>query len=133
MNLNEVPVETLCRAWLDAKRDEDEAADRRKAIAASIVERCAFADLEGTDRREFGTIKLVVGHKLSRTVDSKALTLDWTQLPETVQKTFRWKAELELKNLRALEFASPADYSIAATYVTSKPASPSISVEEVQP
>ena len=127
MKLNEVTVETLCRAWLDAKRDEDEAADRRKSLAAEIVARIP-GDAESTDRREVNGLKLVITRKLTRTVD-KSLSEDWAQLPRTVQQTFRWKPEIDLKNLRALEFAAPDDYSIAATYITTKPATPSVSVE----
>jgi len=127
MDMHEVTVETLCRAWLDAKRDEDEAADLRKSLAAEIVARIP-GDAESTDRREVNGLKLVITRKLTRTV-GKSLSEDWAQLPLTVQQAFRWKPEIELKNLRALEFAAPDDYRIAATYITTKPATPSVSIE----
>lgn len=131
MNLNEVSVETLARSWLDAKRDEDEAKARRQAIAKEICERLPSDELEMTDRRDMGDLRLAITRKLNRSVDNKALSSDWAQLPRTVQETFRWKPEVDLKNLRALEFANPDDYSIAATYITTKPATPSVEVEEV--
>lgn len=132
MNLNVVSIATLCRAWLDAKRDEDEAGDRRKAIASTILERTPFADLEGTDRRELGDIKLVITHKMTRSVNAKALTDAWPTLPDVVQKSFKWKPDVDLKNLRSLEFASPDSYAIAAKYFTSKPATPSIAIETTE-
>ena len=131
MNQNEVSIETLARTWLDAKRDEDEANARRPAVAKEIAERLPSEELESTDRRVFGGLQMVITRKLNRTVDNKALSNDWAQLPRTVQEAFRWKPDVDLKNLRALEFAAPDDYSIAATYITSKPATPSIEVEEV--
>jgi len=130
MNQNEVSIETLARTWLEAKRDEDEAKARRLAIAKLIVERLPGED-ESTDRRITGNLSLVVSRKLTRAVDNNALSSDWAQLPRTVQEAFRWKAEVDLKNLRALEFAAPDDYSIAVTYITTKPATPSIEVEEM--
>lgn len=130
MNLNEVSIETLARSWLDAKRDEDEAKARRQAIAKAIAERCPSDEMEMTDRRVFGDLQMVITRKLTRTVDAK-LSEYWSGLPETVRDCFRWKPEVNLKNLRALEFAAPEQYDIAASFITSKPAPPSIEVEEI--
>lgn len=130
MNPKEVPIEILCRSWLDAKREEEEAADRRKALGLAIVSRLPVAEAEGAHREEFGDIKLVVTHKMTRTVD-KAIAEAWSGLPDVVQAAFRWKPEIELKNLRALEFANPGAYAAAAKFITTKPAVPSISVEAI--
>ena len=130
MNLNEVTVETLARTWLEAKRDEDAAKARRQAVAQRLVELLPSDELEMTERRVFDNIKLVITRKLNRSVD-KTLSADWANLPRTVQESFRWKAEVDLRNLRALEFANEADYAIAAKYITSKPSTPSVEVEEV--
>lgn len=131
MNLNEVTIETLGQSWLDAKRDEDEAKARRQAIAREIAAR--FPDeLEMTERRCIGNLRIIVTRKLNRAVDNKQLSNDWAQLPRNVQEAFRWKPEVDLKNLRALEFAAPADYAFAAKYITTKPATPSVEIEEIE-
>lgn len=131
MNPNEVPVEILCRSWLDAKRDEEEAANRRKALGFAIAARLpAFHAPEGVELRAFGDVRLTIKHSMTRSVD-KAIAEAWADLPELVQKSFRWKPEIELKNLRAMEFANPELYAVAAKYITSKPALPSVSVEAI--
>lgn len=131
MNPNEVSLEILARSWLDAKRDENEAKARRLAIAMAICEQMPSSDLEATDSRDIGNLRLIVTRKLTRGIDIQALKNDWAQLPPPAQKAFRWKPEVDLKNLRALEFAAPADYDLAAHYITTKPATPSVDIEEV--
>lgn len=133
MNQNEVTIETLARSWLEAKREEDAARERRQAIAKAIAEALPSDEQEMTERRVFGNLKLVITRKLLRSVDSSlSLSKDWAQLPHEVHEAFRWKPEVNLKALRALEFAAPEKYAIAARYITAKPASPSIEVEEIE-
>lgn len=130
MNPNEVTLETLARSWLEAKREEDAARERRQAIAKAIADALQSDEQEMTERRVFGNLKLVVTRKLNRAVDAK-LAEDWAQLPDEVHSAFRWKPEVNLKNLRALEFAAPEKYAIAAHYITAKPATPAVEVEEI--
>lgn len=130
MNQKEITIETLARSWLEAKREEDAARERRQAIARTIAERLPSDEQEMIDRRVFGNLQLVITRKLNRSVDAK-LSEDWAQLPDEVHAAFRWKPEVNLKALRALEFAAPEKYAIAARYITAKPATPAIEVEEV--
>lgn len=130
MNQNEVTLEVLVRSWHDAKREEEEAVLRRRAIAKQIVDLLPKQE-EGTERRDFGNLRLVVQHKLTRSVDAR-LANEWQTLTPQVQASFRWKPDVDLKNLRALEFAAPDQYAIAARYITTKPATPSVDVEEIK-
>ena len=68
--------------------------------------------------------------KLNRTVDSDKLSAAFETLPANAQRAFRWKAEVELKNLRALTELDPVSYSAAAEFITSKPAKPSITLKD---
>ena len=68
--------------------------------------------------------------KLNRTVDSDKLSAAFETLPANAQRAFRWKAEVELKSLRALSELDPVSYSAAAEFITSKPAKPSITLKD---
>ena len=68
--------------------------------------------------------------KLNRTVDSDKLSAAYETLPANAQRAFRWKAEVELKSLRALSELDPVSYSAAAEFITSKPAKPSITLKD---
>lgn len=132
MNPNEVTLETLARSWLDAKREEDEARARRQAIAAAIAERLPSDEEEMTERRQVGgNLRIIIARKLNRAVDQR-IASEWDTLPDKVKEAFRWKAEVNLKHLRSLEFAAPNDYAIASKYITAKPATPAVEVEEIE-
>lgn len=132
MNMNDVSIETLARAWLEARREEEAARERRQAVAKALADRFPTDEDEVVKRHPIdGGMRIIVTRKLNRSVDTDRLTSEWTSLPETVQAAFRWKAEVNLKNLRALEFASPDGARIAAKFITAKPATPAVEVEEI--
>ena len=64
--------------------------------------------------------------KINRTVDTAAVQAGWDNLTANAQKAFRWKADVDLTQLRALKDLDSAAYAQAAEYITSKPAKPSI-------
>ena len=123
-------ISQLAAAWLAAKADEKAANARRLEIEEAIVS--AFpVGVEGTDTIEDGNVKVKVTHKLTRTVDSKALSANWSALSAAVQDVFIWKADVSMAALRRLQEKHPDSYVAAATFITSKPAKASVSVEEV--
>jgi hypothetical protein len=110
-----------------AKAAEDAAKQDRLAIEAKMVALFAKpASGEGTHNDE----EFSITWKLNRTVDTDKLTAAYDQLPINAQRAFRWKAEVELKNLRALSELDPVAYSAAAQFITSKPAKPSITLKD---
>ena len=64
--------------------------------------------------------------KINRTVDTAAVQAGWDSLTANAQKAFRWKADVDLTQLRALKDLDSAAYAQAAEFITSKPAKPSI-------
>lgn len=121
-------LEKLCAEWLSAKSKEDSAKAEKHQIGKQIAA-LVDGDDESVSRMVLGNIKLAVTRKLNRSVDQKALQAAWQNLPATVQETFRWKPDIDLRLYRALEFAAPNDYAIAAQFVTARPATPSIEIE----
>jgi hypothetical protein len=84
------------------------------------------ADGEGTHNDE--GFKIV--WKLNRTVDTQAVQNAWEHLGPNSQKAFRWKAEVDLAQLRALQSLDPEAYKQVAEYITTKPAKPSIELKD---
>ncbi len=119
----------LAAAWQSAKADERAANARRMEIEEAIVAAMPVG-VEGTDTAEAGPFKVKVTHKLTRAVDTKALQANWTGLSEAVHDVFNWKADVSLAALRRLQERHPDAYVTAAAFITSKPAKPSVSVEE---
>jgi hypothetical protein len=120
-------ITELTAALKAAKAAEDNAKALRLEIEGKIVALYAKpATGEGTHNDE----EFSITWKLNRTVDSEKLSAGYESLPVNAQRAFRWKAEVELKNLRALAELDPVSYSAAAEYITSKPAKPSIDLKD---
>jgi len=120
-------ITELTAALKTAKAAEDNAKALRLEIEGKIVALYAKpATGEGTHNDE----EFSITWKLNRTVDSEKLSAGYESLPVNAQRAFRWKAEVELKNLRALAELDPVSYSAAAEYITSKPAKPSIDLKD---
>lgn len=120
----------LAAAWQAAKADEKAANARRLEIEEQIVDLFPVG-VEGTDTIEHDGIKVKVTHKLVRSVDTKSLQAHWNSLSAFAQDVFTWKAELAMPALRRLQENHPDLYPSIAVFITSKPAKPSITVEEV--
>ena len=120
-------ITELTAALKAAKAAEDKAKTERLEIEGKIVALYAKpATGEGTHNDE----EFSITWKLNRTVDTEKLSAGYESLPVNAQRAFRWKAEVELKNLRALAELDPVSYSAAAEYITSKPAKPSIDLKD---
>jgi len=120
-------ITELTAALKVAKAAEDNAKALRLEIEGKIVALYAKpATGEGTHNDE----EFSITWKLNRTVDSEKLSAGYDSLPVNAQRAFRWKAEVELKNLRALAELDPVSYSAVAEFITSKPAKPSIDLKD---
>lgn len=120
-------ITELTAALKAAKTAEDNAKALRLEIEGKIVALYAKpATGEGIHKDE----EFSITWKLNRTVDTEKLSAGYESLPVNAQRAFRWKAEVELKNLRALAELDPVSYSAAAEYITSKPAKPSIDLKD---
>lgn len=119
----------LAEAYRVAKHQEDQAIATRRQIGEMIAQSMPGAD-EGTVSDTVGGLKVSVARGLTRSVDTDTLTVAWPSLPPAVQAAFKWKAGLDLKQLRALESVAPDQYALAAAHVTAKPSAPTITVKE---
>ena len=120
-------ISELATALRAAKAAEEKAKADRLDIEAKMVALFAKpATGEGTHNDE----EFSITWKLNRTVDTEKLSAGYESLPVNAQRAFRWKAEVELKNLRALSELDPVSYSAAAEFITSKPAKPSIELKD---
>jgi hypothetical protein len=118
----------LIQQRIEAKRAEDAAVERRRAIDEQIAAlfRPAVDEEGSVSERIDGLAKVTVKYGVTRKVDTDSLQENWADLPTSVQSCFRFKAEVKLPNLR--ELAGP-NLARASLFITAKPASPQVVVE----
>lgn len=113
-----------------AKAAETEATLRRNKAENAVLALAGELPKEGTHRLPAGNLVAVIQTSIRRTVDADKLSEIAPQIPEAIGKRlFRWKPELETRELRYLEANEPQLYSIVAAAITAKPAKPSIRLE----
>jgi hypothetical protein len=125
--MNHATLNELKTAWLAAKAAEKAANEERLAIEAAILALMP-EQTEGTVTDE--ETGVTVQFKVTRSVDTDTLQVDWTRLPRNVQDAFRWKADLDTKQFKAIQKLDPQAFTTLSHYVTSKPAKPSIAIKE---
>jgi hypothetical protein len=117
----------LVAALRAAKSAETAAKNERLRIEGLITDQFAKPESnEGTHNDE----EFKINWKLTRTVDTQAVQNAWEHLGPNSQKAFRWKAEVDLAQLRALQSLDPEAYKQVAEYITTKPAKPSIELKD---
>jgi len=119
-------IERLAGTILRLKEDENSIAKGRVAAEEELAALIATKD-EGTDTAKTGMFKVSVTSKLNRTLDYEAYQAIESGLPEGV-RCVDLKPSLNLKKLRALEMVDPA---LPATFITTKPAKPSVKIEVI--
>jgi len=118
--------ELLAQAWLDAKAEENAARAKRIEIEEELLAILPCRE-EGsqTSKLENG-MRVVTEGRLNRSIDAKALSDDWNELPAIIQGTFHWKPDLKITCFKSLEDDHKA---LIAKYVTTKPAKAGVKVE----
>jgi hypothetical protein len=120
-------IAELIAALRAAKAAETAAKTDRLKIEGLIEAQFAKpANGEGTHNDE----EFKISWKLTRAVDTAAVQTAWDAISKNAQKAFRWKAEVDLAHLRALQDLDAAAYAEAAEYITTKPAKPSIELKD---
>jgi hypothetical protein len=125
MNAPALTLAQVLPSWMQAKEDERKAIEHRRSLD-NIVRSLLPTKDEGTVSQDDGNYKAVVTYKLDRKLDTSALQVDWSSLPPKAQDAIKWKAELSTTAFRSL---SDDEKSSLSKYITTKPASPSVSVE----
>lgn len=118
--------ELLAQAWLDAKAEENAARAKRIEIEEELLAILPCRE-EGsqTSRLENG-MRVVTEGRMTRSIDAKALSDDWNELPAIIQGSFHWKPDLKITCFKSLEDDHKA---LIAKYVTTKPAKAGVKVE----
>lgn len=124
-----VSLSELIAARLAAKRAEDAAVAARREIDEQITNLLRPADkLEGTVSEKVGEYKISVVYKLTRSVSTEDLQKGWDKLSAEQQGAFKWKADVSVAALRKLDDKAVLK---ASNYITTKEASPSITIEAI--
>jgi DNA-binding FadR family transcriptional regulator len=124
-----ITISELVAARIAAKRAEDAAIKARREIDEQITNLLRPTDkLEGTVSEKTGEYKISVVYKLTRSVDTEDLQKVWDKLTAEQQGAFKWKADVSTAALRKLD-----DKALTAVskLITSKPASPTITIEAI--
>lgn len=119
-------MKELCKRLIEAKLAEDAA--KRSRIEAENALIAAFGETktEGSTTRTYGSYKVTVTKKVSRSLDFDAYRA--LNLPPDHQFV-DMKPAINLKKLRLIEGIDPA---LVASCVTAKPAKPYVKIEEVK-
>jgi len=124
-----ITITELVAARIAAKREEESAVQTRREIDELIADHLRPTDkLEGTVSERAGEYKISVAYKLSRSVSTEDLQKVWDKLTVEQQGAFKWKADVSVSALRKLD-----DKALVAVskLITSKPATPTITIEAV--
>lgn len=125
-------LSALAAAWQSAKVAEDEARARRLEIEGQLLAAYPVAGTEGTTHADVAGYKITIVQRLTRSVDTQALQAGWTALPAVVREAFKWSADLDLRQYRALETANKDAFRLASDFVTAKAGKPTVKVEVAQ-
>ena len=132
-NLPNLPLDLLAKAWLEAKAAEQDAIQTRRELDAHIAALLSGKE-EGTisQKLELDGIKVTVTRSMRRSVDSDLLLTAYENgLSEGARKCFKWSADLDTKQYRAIEAAAPEVLQEINRFITTKPSVPSVKVEEL--
>lgn len=120
----------LAESIIHLKNIEASAREERIRIEQMIIDKVGAKE-EGTTTAEDGNFKVKTVGKLTRSIDTNAVQADWDNLDPAIQKCIKWKADLDTKNLRSLEAMRDDLVPVIAKYMTTKPAKPSVTIEEL--
>lgn len=90
-------IEALCKSWLEAKRQEKEAQDNRRAIEDQLIEAFGVSPaLDGSETHDLETIKVKVTGRITRKVDADKVQEIAAEIGAEAElmRLFRWKPEM---------------------------------------
>lgn len=134
-NVHRLPtlLEYAAERLIQAKAAEQVANHARLVAELEVLDLLGDINGEGTTHVEAGDYKLTIRTSMNRTVDKDVLARVAPNIPEAIAKRlFRWKPELDMRELRYLQSNEVDLYGIVAQAITMKSAKPSITVERVE-
>ena len=127
------PLERAAERLIQAKAAEQAAQHLRLVAELEVLDLLGEINGEGTTHVEDGNYKITVRCAMNRAIDRDVLCQIANDIPEPIAKRlFRWKPELDLKELRYIQSNEPQLYGIVAQAITMKSAKPAISVERIE-
>jgi hypothetical protein len=111
-----------------AKVMEDAAIAERRALDAQIAQALGTGEARTSSRNVDG-YQVTVTYGVARKVDGAALQAQWDRLPPAVLNCFDVKFDVRARSMAGL---TAAEASIAAKYITEKPATPAVRVSAPQ-
>ena len=126
MGAREDILQLLIDRLAEAKHQEAAARDTRLAIEEEIL---AHFEAPPTGEGTKTEGRVSVAWKVTRKVDT-ALADHWAELGKNAQQAFKWKPDIDLKALRALQQMDADGYAQAAKFITTTPAKPAITLKE---
>ena len=128
--MNDTDLLAMLRQRDELKQQEAALAEERKFVDAKLADLLRDKSKpEGTISHEVGGLRLKVSYGITRSADTEKLQAAWAQLSEQAQKTFGWKASVSVTALRLL---GSADTAAVSAFITSKPSTPTVSVEIIK-
>lgn len=117
------------RAMLAAAKDREAQAKKERVQAEESLLAFFPADkAEGTVTDKDHGITVTYG--VSRKADSEALQTAWMGLSANAQKAFRWSADVDTRQLKALAELDPTTHGAIAQYITTTPKKPTITLKD---
>lgn len=124
-------LDQLAQLREEAKAEEEAAIAKRREIDTKIAELLWDDDAERTASYTGSFYKVKVQYKVTRKVDSDKLATVWNNLSEYSQAAFKWSADVSVTGLKKLRDNRPDDYKVVADMITTKPATPYVTVEPI--
>lgn len=128
--MNEILQDTdLCQAWLDAKKTEAEAIQKRREAEDKLLSLLGIPEsLDGTENAEApGGYKIKVVGRINKKVDADKLQEIAAEhgLEDHLPSLFRWKAEI---NKKAWDAADGSIIDPLTDAITAKPGRASVTI-----
>jgi hypothetical protein len=123
------PIDFICQRWREAKLAEETACNERLAAEEELIALVGFKE-EGTTtvKTDWFTVKTV--GKLNRSLIPESLGELQNRIPHAVyDQVIRYKPELSLSGLHAVERANPEIYRLFTGAIVTRPAKTSVSIE----
>lgn len=123
-------IDPICAEWLDAKRQEREAIDKRRAFEDQLIAALGIKDdQEGVQNVDTDQHKVKVTARLTRKVDADKVQEIAAEngTTELLSSLFRWKPEINMAVWKATnaELTTPL-----LDAIETKPGRPSFTIEK---
>lgn len=125
-------LDSACYRFQQAKAAEDQARNERLSAEKEVLRLVGFKE-EGTTSAKTAWYKVKTVGKLNRSIVANRLSEVQSLVPTAIfEQVIRYKPELSLSGLRAVEKANPGIYQVLVRAIVTKPAKASVSVELIE-